>query len=120
MAACDLFVLNSTYEGLPHVLLEAANLGLPVVATSAGGTPEAMEHCEAGILVPPGNTEGLYRALKQMTAAGEVVGHGRKSAGNGTIEQFTPSRMFSKTEEALKEAVKGARLCELGTLRAGR
>ena len=36
----DVFVLNSTYEGLSHTLIEVMSLGVPVLASSAGGNPE--------------------------------------------------------------------------------
>ena len=38
--AADVFVLNSTYEGLSHALVEAISLGTPIVATHVGGNPE--------------------------------------------------------------------------------
>ncbi|MGH2703115.1 MAG: glycosyltransferase family 4 protein, partial [Actinomycetota bacterium] len=47
----DVFVLNSTYEGMPHVVIEAMALGVPVVATSVGGTSEVVTDGEDGILV---------------------------------------------------------------------
>ena len=40
ISSADLFVLNSGYEGLSHVLLEALSLGRPVLASRAGGNPE--------------------------------------------------------------------------------
>jgi glycosyltransferase involved in cell wall biosynthesis len=64
MAACDLFVLNSTYEGLPHTVLEAMALGLPVIATAVGGTPEVVRDGETGLLIHSGN-----RALEKTLYA---------------------------------------------------
>ncbi len=40
MAACDVFVLASAWEGLPVAVMEAAALGLPIVATAVGGVAE--------------------------------------------------------------------------------
>ena len=40
MAACDVFVLASAWEGLPVAAMEAAALGLPIVATAVGGVAE--------------------------------------------------------------------------------
>jgi glycosyltransferase involved in cell wall biosynthesis len=63
MAACDFFVLNSTYEGLPHVVLEAMSLGLPVVATAVGGTPEVICEGDNGRLITPADDDALVRVL---------------------------------------------------------
>lgn len=68
MAACDLLVLNSTYEGLPHVLLEAMALGVPVVATAVGGTPEVVRDGENGLLLPPADSDALLAALRRLCA----------------------------------------------------
>ena len=65
MAACDVFVLNSAHEGLPHVLLEAMALGLSVVATKVGGIPEVIKNNTDGILIDHsgGNLSSVLRDL---------------------------------------------------------
>jgi glycosyltransferase involved in cell wall biosynthesis len=69
MAACDLFVLNSTYEGLPHVVLEAMSLGLPVVATAVGGTPELVQDGKNGRLIAPQDDDALHVVLSELLSA---------------------------------------------------
>lgn len=64
--AADVFVLNSTYEGLSHVLVEAMALGTPVVATNVGGNPELIENEVSGLLVPPKNDDALRAALRRV------------------------------------------------------
>jgi glycosyltransferase involved in cell wall biosynthesis len=61
--AADIFVLNSTYEGLSHMLIEALMLGKPIVASRAGGNPELITNDENGLLVSVGATEALANAL---------------------------------------------------------
>jgi glycosyltransferase involved in cell wall biosynthesis len=66
MAACDVFVLASLYEGLGVAVMEALALGLPVVATAVGGVPEVVEHGREGLLVPPGRPRELAAALVML------------------------------------------------------
>jgi glycosyltransferase involved in cell wall biosynthesis len=66
LRACHLFALNSTYEGLPHVILEALASGLPVVATAAGGTPEVVDDGANGRLVPVGDAIALRRTIREV------------------------------------------------------
>jgi len=59
MKACSVILLTSAHEGTPNVLLEAQYLGIPVVATLAGGTPEAVKHTVTGMLHPVGDVQGM-------------------------------------------------------------
>jgi glycosyltransferase involved in cell wall biosynthesis len=68
LRACDVFVLYSTYEGLPHVVLEAASAGLPVIATDAGGTREVVQDLANAQLVLVGNSVMLVEAIRTWIA----------------------------------------------------
>ncbi len=59
----DLLCMPSLTEGLPIVLLEAMDAGVPIIASQVGGIPEAINNGNAGLLVPPGDTSALKAAI---------------------------------------------------------
>lgn len=66
LAASDLLVLPSLYEGLPNVVLEAMRFRKPVVATAAPGTTEVVADGVTGLLVPMRNPVELARAIRRV------------------------------------------------------
>jgi glycosyltransferase involved in cell wall biosynthesis len=64
--ATDLVVQSSFTEGLPNVIVEAAYVGLPIVATDVGGTGEIIEHGVSGWLVRPGSLEELTEGIRRF------------------------------------------------------
>ena len=62
----DVMVLNSTYEGLPHIVLEGFAARTPVIATDIPGTREAVMHEKSGILVPKGDDATLAVAIERV------------------------------------------------------
>lgn len=95
------FVLNSSYEGLPHIVLEAKAAGVPVVATAAGGTPETINDGEDGRLVPVGKARKLEQVLKELLNDGCV----RKTLSHAGLSQlkkdFSFQEMVKDTEDLL-------------------
>jgi glycosyltransferase involved in cell wall biosynthesis len=68
LAACELVVLPSLFEGHPLALLEAMAAGRPVVATAVGGVPEIVDHGVTGLLVPPADSAALGAAIGALLA----------------------------------------------------
>nr|WP_303652885.1 glycosyltransferase [Paludisphaera mucosa] len=66
MAAADVVVLTSEYEGLPNVVLEAMMLSKPVVATAAPGTTEVVADGLTGMLAPIGDIPALAKVLRNL------------------------------------------------------
>ncbi len=66
LARLDALVLCSVVENLPYILLEAMATGLPHAATRVGGIPDLVEHRVTGLLVEPGDAEGLADALQDI------------------------------------------------------
>jgi len=81
LRASDLFVLPSATEGLSNSLLESMSTGLPVLATSVGGTPDVITHAENGYLIPPDDlpalTTGLLALLSDPTLCAHLGMQGR-------------------------------------------
>jgi glycosyltransferase involved in cell wall biosynthesis len=97
MAAADLFVLPSAFEGLPLVLLEAMATGLPVIATRVSGTREAVDDGATGLLVQPGDDAGLAAAIVAALMRPDLTvrwaAAGKQSARVG----FSAARMAHET-----------------------
>jgi len=103
MAGCDVFVLNSTHEGFPHVLLEAMSLGLPVVATAVGGTPELVSDGENGVLISPASESDLRRAIERLIASPAERARFAE-AGKRTVARFGHGTAIDHTEAVLMRA----------------
>ncbi|RME48595.1 MAG: glycosyltransferase [Caldilineae bacterium] len=71
LAAADLFILPSLWEGLSVALLEAMAAGRPIVATAVSGSTQVMVDGATGLLVPPADSKSLARAVCTLLDAPE-------------------------------------------------
>ena len=70
----DVVVVPSRWnEAFTMVVMEAMAFGKTVIAYAVGGIPELLKNGETGILVKPGDQEGLFRAMQQMVLNPELV-----------------------------------------------
>jgi|Deesub1362A_J573_1020465.scaffolds.fasta_scaffold00550_21 glycosyltransferase involved in cell wall biosynthesis len=104
LKSCDLFVLNSVHEGLPHVILEAMAAGVPVIATAVGGIPEVIENGVNGVLVPPNDQAALCEAIQRMLEDREKRELYVKKAKN-ILQRFSFERMIRDTLVTLRGVV---------------
>lgn len=72
LGGLDVFVHPAEMEGLGIAVLQASAAALPVVASRAGGLPEAVVDGETGLLVPPGDAAALGEALARLLADGDL------------------------------------------------
>jgi glycosyltransferase involved in cell wall biosynthesis len=95
MNAADAYLLSSAWEGMPVVLLEAAAVGLPIVATRVGGVPEVVEHQKTGLLVEPDNPGSLADAMDQLEGMAPEDRSAIGQRGRGLVEQkYSPDRVM--------------------------
>ncbi|OGF65139.1 MAG: hypothetical protein A2Y62_21320 [Candidatus Fischerbacteria bacterium RBG_13_37_8] len=109
MKTSDIFILFSNYEGFPHIILESMKIGIPVIATNAGGNSELLINGYNCLLIEKDNYQQLLSAVKQLLQDRETrekIIHGAEM----TMENFSVSRMVSETEKVLLATVEKNRL----------
>jgi glycosyltransferase involved in cell wall biosynthesis len=97
LSLLDVFVLTSAFEGTPNVVLEATCLGVPVVATEAGGTREAIEEGVTGHVVAAADPTEI--AKRVLAVLGDAQWRSRvKTEGPRFVEErFGLGRMIKET-----------------------
>lgn len=103
MALFDVFVLPSLWEGLPFVLVEAAALGKPVVATAVDGVPEILEDGRTGLLVPPGDSAALADAVIRLLRDKDEARRLAERARTLVPPRFPLRRMVEQTQNLYLE-----------------
>ncbi len=97
LAALDLFVLPSLYEGLPFAVLEAMAMARPIVATSVDGTTEAITHGRDGVLVPPNDSSALAASIVDVLTNAELRVELGVEARRTVEQRFDQQAMLRET-----------------------
>ncbi len=105
VAASDVFVLSSKFEGMPVSLLEAMALGVPCVTTNVGGIPEVVRDGQDGLLTPPEAPDQLAEAALRVLRDQALGARLAESAKQRVEAQFGVRRMVQETEALYTEVL---------------
>ncbi len=114
LGRADVFVLASRIarsgdrDGLPNVLMEAAAMGLPVVATRVSAIPEAVEDGVTGLLVEPRDRKALADAIARLATDGALRRRMGEAAARAARARFSPDpgldRLIERFSTPAREA----------------
>jgi glycosyltransferase involved in cell wall biosynthesis len=100
----DIFIHASYAEGTSFVVLQAIASGLPIVSTPAGGISYILNQTKTGIIVPFGNIEAIYKAVKLIMGNSTLL----KTMKNNALkfrEKLSWKRAVKEHEEVYYEIV---------------
>jgi glycosyltransferase involved in cell wall biosynthesis len=89
------FVLNTSYEGFSHQLLEVMSLGVPIVTTPVGGNVELITDGETGLFVPYNDKEALTVALRRLSTD-SLLRETLSTQAKASLVQFKEERIVSE------------------------
>ncbi len=101
LAASDVFVLPSYFEGLPMSVIEAMLTGLPVVASNIAGPREQVINNETGLLVPVRQAEPLGAALRRLADDPGLRARMGEAGRARALEHFNEPKILARTMDLL-------------------
>jgi glycosyltransferase involved in cell wall biosynthesis len=102
-AVMDVLALPTYREGFPNVLLEAAGMQVPVVATRVPGCADAVQDGVTGMLVPPFEAARLAEAVRTYLHDGELRRRHGAAARDWVLQEFRPEGIWQAVYEKYLE-----------------
>ena len=102
--ASDVFVLNSSYEGLSHTLLEVMWLGLPAAVSAVCGNPELIEDRVNGRAFDFQDVDGIVDAVGEIIADSQTA-NDYVEKSKEKVQDFARDKIFARTEDLFFEIV---------------
>jgi glycogen(starch) synthase len=105
---CDVLVFPSEWdEPFAAVPVEAMSSGMAVVATTAGGTPEAITDGETGLLVPPGDPDALAAAVRRLALDDTLRLNLGRAAARAARARFDVGTYIDRLEACYRRGAAG-------------
>jgi glycosyltransferase involved in cell wall biosynthesis len=103
LAALNVAVLSSDYEGIPLSILEFMDAGKPIVATDVGGIPEVIEDGVHGVLVPPRDEAALVAAAADVLRDPEAAREMGARARERCRREFSLDRTVERLQQLYRQ-----------------
>lgn len=113
LAAADVFVFPSRYEGLGGALIEAMSVGVPIIATDAPAISEVLGGGKHGMLVPRGDVDTLADAMSSMLADSDQRRIFAERGWSRFVEHFELSHVAERTSQLYRDVLKDRKPKEL-------
>lgn len=105
MASLDILVAPSFAESFSFTLIEGMAMGKAVVTTDVGGTHEMITHAETGVLLQPGDVEGLTQTLVQLIEDPRRASELGRRAQQHVMQELSVDVMASRTRNVYREVI---------------
>ena len=104
--AMDVFMMSSSFEGLPIALLEAMSMSCAIVSTDAGGIKEVVQDKKNGILVGVNDWIKLSNSIQELAENPSKLAYFQAEARKRVVENFSIKAMVSQLEFEYKRGLK--------------
>ena len=105
LAAADAFVFPSYREGFPNVILQAGAMGLPCIVTNINGCNEIIENGKNGIIIPPHDSEYLYRTMCGFLSSPRLVEQLASAARPQIVQKYDRRTLWEALRKVYQEQI---------------
>jgi glycosyltransferase involved in cell wall biosynthesis len=109
LSRSHVFATSSYLENSPNSLCEAMQVGLPCVATFAGGIPSLVDHGRTGLLFPTGDAPLLAESILRIFRSDDLAAGLGRAARVQATERHAPKRVVSQLLDAYESVLAGGR-----------